>query len=164
MADLIFRRIALGSDHAGYELKESIKHLLLRHKISILDCGTNGPSSVDYPDYVVKVVERLHRGDADGGILVCGTGIGVSIVANKFPGIRAALCLDEYMVRMARLHNNANVLALGSRLRKEWDIELLDRIVRTWLTTGFEGGRHERRLRKILNIEKNVLDMMKIGV
>jgi ribose 5-phosphate isomerase B len=144
-------RIALGADHAGYELKDKIKLHLQRKGFEVYDDGTNSAESVDYPDYARKVGEDVSRERADMGILVCGSGIGMAIAANKVPGIRAANVNSEYEAQMSREHNNANVLALGARVLKE-DAAFL--IVDKWLSTQFAGGRHERRVEKIAAIEK----------
>lgn len=142
--------IALGSDHAGYPLKERIKEFLLSKGYRVIDFGTDSQESTDYPVFAREVCLAVQKGQAQRGILVCGTGIGMSIVANKFKGIRAALCLNEYMARMSRKHNDANVLCLGDRVLGE---ELALSIVEAWLSTDFEGGRHERRVRLIWEIE-----------
>lgn len=142
-------KIALGADHGGYELKEKIKeHLLEREDIEILDMGTDSNESVDYPKYGHIVGEMVAMNKADFGIIICGTGIGISISANKVKGVRAGLCTDTTMARLTREHNDANVLALGARIIG--DVLALD-IVDTFLSTNFIGGRHQRR---IDNIEK----------
>jgi len=145
-------RIALGADHAGYELKDKIKLHLQRKGFEVYDDGTNSGESVDYPDYARRVGEDVSRERADMGILVCGSGIGMAIAANKVPGIRAANVSSEYEAQMSREHNNANVLALGARILKE---DTAFRIVDKWLSTQFAGGRHERRVEKITAIEKD---------
>jgi ribose 5-phosphate isomerase B len=143
--------IALGSDHGGLALKEAIRSFLLDRGVTILDLGTDSPESVDYPDFGEKVARAVARGEADRGIVLCGTGIGISIAANKIPGIRAALVTDTFMARMAKEHNDANVLALGGRiLSAEQGCEL----VAAWLDATFEGGRHQGRLDKITALEK----------
>ncbi|HHN65168.1 MAG TPA: ribose 5-phosphate isomerase B [Nitrospirae bacterium] len=146
-------RIAIGSDHAGLELKNFIKDILIQKGLEPLDFGTNEDSSVDYPDFGEQVSSAVSRGDVERGILICGTGIGMSIVANKFPGIRATLCHDEYTARMSRLHNDSNILVLAGRLLER---DMAVRILETWLVTPFEGGRHLRRLDKIMKIEKRI--------
>ena len=146
--------IALGADHAGWELKEALKAWLIENGHQILDFGTHSPESVDYPDYALQVGEAVASGKADRGLLVCGTGIGMAMTANKVPGIRAALCSDPFMARLSREHNDANVLALGGRLM---DGELGLEILQMWLGTEFAGGRHERRLAKIAQIESRFL-------
>lgn len=139
-------RIALGADHAGFPAKESIKKYLLETGYPIEDLGTWSDESVDYPDYARRVAERVTRGDDRFGILVCGTGIGMSIAANKVEGIRAALAHDGATARMAREHNDANVLTLGGRVVS--DAQAIE-IVRDFLETQFAGGRHQRRIDKI---------------
>ena len=145
-------KIAIGSDHAGYELKEEILHLLASQQIEFLDFGAFSTESVDYPDYGIKVAEAVAAGEFDLGILVCGSGIGMSIVANKVPGIRAALCIDTYCAKFSREHNNANILVLGGRVvSKDTALD----IVKTWLSTDYPGEhRHARRIEKISEIEK----------
>ena len=145
-------KIAIGSDHGGYELKQKfIEELKNQYQVEVIDCGCDSTDSVDYPDYGRKVGETVVSGQADRGIVICGTGLGISISANKVPGVRAALCTNEYMAMMTRKHNNANVLALGARVVGD---ELAKDILRVWLTTEFEGGRHQRRLDKISGIEE----------
>ncbi len=138
--------ISIGSDHGGFLLKEEIKKHLGGKGYNVLDRGTNSESSCDYPDYALPVVKDILEGKVSRGILICGTGLGMSMFANRFRGIRAALCLNEYMAKMSRLHNNSNVLVLGGRVI---GVELAKSIVDTWLSTEFEGGRHERRLGKM---------------
>jgi ribose 5-phosphate isomerase B len=135
--------IALGADHGGYELKEIIKKHLQDQGYEIIDYGTDSAESVDYPEYGFKVGEAIIKGQASLGIVVCGTGIGISISANKVKGIRAALCTDSYMARMAKEHNNANILALGARVVGQG---LALEIVDTFLKTSFSGSRHSRRI------------------
>ncbi len=148
-------RIALGCDHGGFELKEYVKgYLENRGDVEVLDLGTYSTESVDYPEYAARVAHAILKGEADRGILMCGTGIGISISANKFKGIRAALCHDGYTARMSRLHNDANVLAMGGRTTGK---EVATDMVRIWLETPFEGGRHQRRLDKIRQIEEGKL-------
>jgi ribose 5-phosphate isomerase B len=144
-------KIALGSDHGGFELKEYIKEYLEKKGIEYVDYGTGSTESVDYPEYGYKVAKAVKNGECDRGIICCGTGIGISISANKVPGIRCALCSDTYSARMSREHNNANILALGGRVvGKDLALEIVD----VWLRTEFQGGRHERRVNKIADIEK----------
>ncbi|PIP36342.1 MAG: ribose 5-phosphate isomerase B [Desulfobacterales bacterium CG07_land_8_20_14_0_80_52_14] len=138
--------IAIGCDHAAYALKEAIKKFLLQKGIEIVDVGTNGEDSVDYPDFGEKVATMVSLKKVPRGILICGTGIGMSMVANRFPGVRAALCSGMYSAAMSRRHNDANILALGSRVIGEG---LALEIVRVWLDTPFEGGRHQIRVNKI---------------
>ncbi len=143
-------RIALGSDHGGYNLKETIKKYLEEQSIVTHDFGTFNAQKVDYPDYACQVAKAVAAGEYDRGILCCGTGIGISIAANKIPGIRAALCHDTFSARASREHNDANILALGERVIGPG---LALDIVAVWLATGFNGGRHARRLEKIKAIE-----------
>lgn len=143
--------IAVGSDHAGLEMKNEIINLLTELGHEYTDYGTNIPQSVDYPDFGELVSEAVSQGKADKGILICGTGIGMSIVANKFPNIRASLCNELFSAKMSRLHNDANILVLGGRIIGK---DLAKEITRIWLTTSFEGGRHENRLKKIKLIEE----------
>lgn len=143
--------IVIGSDHGGLSLKEAVTRYLVGRDIQISDIGTDNGDSVDYPRFGLKVAEMVASGSADLGILVCGTGIGMSIAANKVPGIRAALATDVFMGRMAKEHNNANILVLGGRVLDEK--EACD-IVAAWLDSTFEGGRHQGRLDQIAEIEK----------
>jgi ribose 5-phosphate isomerase B len=142
--------IAIGCDHAGVELKKEIISLLHDLHIECADYGTNRTESVDYPDFGEKVSEAVSSGKIEKGILICGTGIGMSIVANKFPGVRASLCNGIFTAKMSRLHNNANVLVLGGRVIGK---DLAKEIVRIWVNTPFEGERHANRLAKITLIE-----------
>ncbi len=145
--------IAVGSDHGGFELKEAVKALLVERGIPVLDVGTDNGDSVDYPDFGEKVARKVSTGEAEKGVLVCGTGIGMSIVANKFPGVRAALAADPYMAKMAKQHNNANILVLGGRVI---DRDEAREMVAAWLDSAFEGGRHQGRLDKIAALEKEL--------
>lgn len=145
-------RIFLGADHAGYELKEHVEALLAAMGHDVTDVGTDGTDSVDYPDYAEKVARAVAAGDADVGVLVCGTGLGMAVAANKVPGVRAIQASDPEMARMARLHNDANVLTLPGRYIGP---ERAAEVVRTFLETPFEGGRHQRRVEKIEAIENN---------
>jgi ribose 5-phosphate isomerase B len=147
--------IAIGSDHAGVALKDLIVGLLTDLKVSHEDLGTNGSDPVDYPDYGAKVAEAVSQGRADRGILICGSGVGMSIVANKFPRVRAALCSDPQVAKTSRAHNDANVLVLGERVL---DPEGGLAIVRAWLDTPFDGGRHARRVEKIAELERRFCD------
>lgn len=142
-------KIAIGSDHAGVNLKEIIKSSF--KNIDFTDVGTHNKDSCDYPDYIGLVAREVLSGSSEKGIAICGTGIGASIVANKFPGIRAALCTNCFMAEMSRRHNDANVLVLGARILGE---DLALRIVQIWISSPYEGGRHQRRLDKIAEIEK----------
>ncbi|KAB3539718.1 ribose 5-phosphate isomerase B [Alkaliphilus pronyensis] len=144
-------KIAIGSDHGGYELKKIIKKHLQGKAIKLKDFGTNTTDSCDYPDFALAVAEAVANGDYDRGVLICGTGIGISIAANKVPGIRCALVSDCFSAKATRQHNDTNVLALGGRvLGQGLALEILD----TWLSTEFEGGRHSRRVDLISQIEK----------
>ncbi|MCK4519005.1 MAG: ribose 5-phosphate isomerase B [Candidatus Omnitrophica bacterium] len=143
--------VAIGADHGGYELKEAVKVYLESKMYKVKDYGTDSKESVDYPDFGLKVAKAVAEGEAETGILICTTGIGQSITANKVPGIRAALCLNEDQAKFSRLHNNANVIVFGARYTDEDKVkEMID----VYLTTGFDGGRHQRRLDKIAEIEK----------
>ncbi|MEM0926961.1 MAG: ribose 5-phosphate isomerase B [Planctomycetota bacterium] len=144
-------RIALGSDHRGVQIKARLSQALQDHKFLVLDEGTFGDRAVDYPDIAEAVARRVSSGDADRGILICGTGIGMAITANKFCGVRAAPCYDEVMVEMSRKHNNVNVLCLPGDLIGDRSI---DDLVLRWLQTDFDGGRHSDRLNKISRIER----------
>ncbi len=143
-------KIALASDHAGYAEKERLKPLLRDLGLEFEDLGTVSEESVDYPDYARKVAEEVAGGRADHGLLVCGSGTGMAITANKVPGVRAAVAWSEETARLARQHNDANILAIGARTTPPDDIP---KIVRAWFETTFEGGRHADRLKKISNIE-----------
>lgn len=142
--------LAIGSDHGGFELKEAIVKHLENKGVEFKDFGTYDASSVDYPDIASKVCKSILSGESENGILVCGTGIGISIAANKHKGIRAAVCSDEFSAKYTRLHNNANVLCLGGRVV---GTGLATELVDIFLNTGFEGGRHRTRLDKITDIE-----------
>jgi ribose 5-phosphate isomerase B len=152
-------KILVASDHGGFELKSKIVNLLKNKKIQVEDLGSDSSESVDYPDYALKVAERISRGQADAGVLVCGTGIGMCIAANKFKGVRAAVVSESYSARMAKEHNNANILCIGGRVLDPKtparpQSEPAEDIVAAWLDAKFEGGRHDRRLDKIRDIEK----------
>ena len=146
-------KIAIGSDHAGFVLKKEVLALLKRLSFEVTNCGTNDTSSVDYPDFGEKVSRLVSAGEVDRGILICGTGIGMSMVANKFPNVRASLCNDLFSAKMSRLHNDANVLVLGGRIIGK---DLAAEIVTTWMSTPFEGDRHLKRLHKIKKIEETL--------
>ena len=144
-------KITIGSDHGAVELKEEVKMVLHEFEdVRVTDVGTFGTESVDYPDIAEKVCADVVSGKADRGIVLCGTGIGISIAANKIDGIRAALCGDVYSAIMSRKHNDANVLAMGGRVT---GIGPAGEIVRAWVCTEFEGGRHEKRIAKLMAIE-----------
>ena len=145
--------IALASDHGGLQLKDAVKELLRERGLEFEDCGTDNGGSVDYPDFGEKVARKVAAGAAEKGILFCGTGIGMSIVANKFPHVRAALVTDAFMARMAKVHNNANILVLGGRVLDENEAR---EMVTTWLDAAFEGGRHQGRLDKIAVLEQEI--------
>ena len=142
----LFKKICIASDHAGFQLKESIKDSLINKNISIIDLGPMNKNSVDYPDYAKRVSNRVKSKKSDVGILVCGSGIGMSISANKTKGIRAAVCYNSTSTRLSRQHNDANIIALGSRLTKK---KTALQLVTIFLKTKFEGGRHLRRVKKI---------------
>jgi len=144
-------QIGLACDHGGFELKEEIKTFLKSLGVEPIDMGTFNEDSVDYPDFGVLVAEKVSRGELERGILICGTGIGMAMVANKFPRIRAALANDLYSSRCSREHNDANILIIGGRIVGK---ELAKEIVKVWLETPFAGGRHKRRLEKIEELEK----------
>ena len=145
-------RIALASDHAGYVEKERLKALLEDLGVDFDDLGTVSEESVDYPDYARKVAEQVAQGRVEQGLLVCGSGTGMAITANKVPGVRAAVAWSEETARLARQHNNANVLAIGARTTPPADIP---NIVRVWFATEFEGGRHAARVAKISDVERS---------
>ncbi len=139
-------RIAIAADHAGYALKEILRRSLSDPANEVEDLGTHSDAPVDYPDFAAAVARRVAAGTCDRGILVCGTGIGMAMAANRVPGVRAAVVWDEQTVRLAREHNDANVLALGARVLP---VDLAISIVRSFLTTPFSGGRHQERLAKL---------------
>ncbi|HYE66208.1 MAG TPA: ribose 5-phosphate isomerase B [Pyrinomonadaceae bacterium] len=145
-------KVAIASDHAGYAEKERLKPLLRELGVEFEDLGTASEVSVDYPDYARKVAEAVARGAAAQGVLVCGSGTGMAITANKVPGVRAAVAWSEETARLARQHNDANVLAIGARTTPPEDIQ---KIVRAWFTTNFDGGRHAARVEKIKQIERS---------
>ncbi len=144
--NILFKKVCIASDHAGYKLKEIIKEHLINKYISIFDMGPFENKSVDYPDYAKKLAKRVKAKKSDIGILVCGSGTGMAISANKIKGIRAAVCYNIKSTRLSRQHNNANIIALGARLTKK-SVSL--KLVETFLKTSFEGGRHLKRIRKI---------------
>lgn len=144
-------KITIASDHAGFGLKSRILRYLTEKKVETADLGTAGRDSVDYPDYAVKVAKSVAQGASDRGILICGTGIGMSIAANKVPGVRAALCHNVATAEASRRHNDANVLVLGERVLDE---ETALQILETWLQSGFDAGRHQKRIEKIEAIEQ----------
>jgi ribose 5-phosphate isomerase B len=144
-------KIAVGSDHRGFQTKERLKNQLVNQGHDVSDCGAESEASSDYPDFTIPVCLKVARGEAERGILLCGTGIGMTMAANKIGGIRAALCHDELTAEMSRRHNDANVLCLPADLLSE---ELIRRMVDVWLTTPFEGGRHARRIAKVMAAER----------
>ena len=143
--------IGLACDHGGFELKEELKAFLKSSGLEAIDFGTFDETSVDYPDFGILLAQKVSKGEIERGILICGTGIGMSIVANKFPGVRAALVNDLYSARCSREHNDSNILVIGGRVVGK---ELAKEIARVWLNTSFAGGRHQRRLEKIEALEK----------
>jgi ribose 5-phosphate isomerase B len=143
--------VGLGADHAGFPLKEDLKAWLIGHGYDVVDLGAHSADSVDYPDYAAAVGSAVVAGKADRGVLVCGTGLGMAMAANKLLGVRAAACRDAYTARMSREHNDANVLALGARITgPAAAIEILE----TWLEAEFAGGRHARRVDKIVELDR----------
>ena len=142
----LFKKVCIASDHAGYKLKETIKNFLVFKNVSIIDLGPNSNNSVDYPDFAKKVSNRVKSKRSDVGILVCGSGTGMAITANKTKKIRAAVCYNLTSTRLSRQHNNANIIALGSRLTKK---STALKLISVFLSTKFEGGRHLRRVKKI---------------
>lgn len=147
--------LVVGSDHGGYALKMAVLEMLRERAVDCADFGTDSSDSVDYPDFAAKVASAVSSGKAELGILICGTGIGMSITANKFSGVRAALVHDEFTAQMAREHNNANILAMGGRVLTS---DQGKRLVEIWLDAEFEGGRHQNRLDKISAIEQQVIN------
>ena len=143
-------RIAVGCDHRGVHVRERVLELLQSFGQEVVDLGTKDRQEVDYPDIAAAVAVKVSRGEVDRGVLICGTGLGMCIVANKFPGVRAAPCHDELTVEIARRHNDLNVLCLSGEILGERNV---DRLVEIWLKTGFDGGRHARRVQKILDYE-----------
>lgn len=144
-------KVAIASDHGGIHIREEIKNLMDELQIPYEDFGCECPTSVDYPDYALPVAEKVAKGEFDRGILICGTGIGMSIAANKVKGVRCALCHDVYSAKLTRQHNDSNVLAMGERVIGPG---LAREIAQTWLTSEFEGGRHENRINKITAYEE----------
>ena len=144
-------KISIASDHAGYLEKNKLIDFLKKKKVEIINLGTDSGDSVDYPIYGQKVAKSIINNDSDRGIVICGTGIGISIAANRFRSIRATLCTSTIHAEMARKHNNSNILALGARIT---DMEEMKKIVDIWLNTKFEGGRHQDRIDKIENINE----------
>jgi len=146
-------RIAIGTDHRGFELRAKVVDLVKHLGHEAIDVGAFSADAVDYPDIAATVAWKVSRGEADRGILVCGTGIGMCIAANKVPGVRAAPCHDDITAELSRRHNDANILCLSADMLGE---RLIDRMVELWLATAFEGGRHARRIDKIIQLEHEV--------
>lgn len=144
-------KVAIGCDHAGIELKDAVREVLKEQGAQVIDLGTHERDSVDYPDYGAAVARAVVSGEADLGVVLCGTGIGISIAANKVPGARAALCHDTFSARMSREHNDANILAMGARIVGSG---LAQEIVRAWLGASFAGGRHQRRIEKLNQLDR----------
>lgn len=144
-------KIAIGNDHVAVEMKQIIREHLEGKGIAVIDCGTNSPERCDYPVYGEKVAGMVTKGQADLGIVICGTGVGISIAANKVKGIRAVVCSEPYSARLSREHNNTNILAFGARVVGS---ELAKMIVDAWLEAQFEGGRHQQRLNLIDSIQE----------
>jgi ribose 5-phosphate isomerase B len=146
-------RIAVGTDHRGFEIRAKVVESVERLGHEVEDMGTFSPEAVDYPDIAALVARKVSEGEVDRGILVCGTGLGMCIAANKFRGVRAAPCHDDLTAEMSRRHNDSNILCLSADLLGE---RLIDRMIELWLTTPFEGGRHARRVEKILELERRI--------
>ena len=147
------KKIAIASDHGGFDLKESVIYSMREKDLEIDDLGPSSDDSVDYPDYGIKIAQAIIEQKVERGIVICGTGVGMSIVVNRFPGIRGTLCSDAYTAKMCREHNDSNILIMGGRVISK---DLALEIVRIWLKTEFEGGRHQRRLDKINEINANL--------
>src|SRR5215475_3595481 len=145
-------KVAIASDHRGYHLKEKVISLLKAKGHEVIDDGPSTDESVDYPDFAALVASKVSSGAVDRGVLICGTGIGMAITANKFPGVRAAACADEVTAELSRLHNDLNVLCLSGDMLSSRTTELL---IERWMTTEFEGGRHQRRVEKIRQLEQH---------
>jgi ribose 5-phosphate isomerase B len=146
-------KIVLGSDHAGFKLKADLRDYLVEQNIAVFDMGVEEKTPADYPEIARAVAEKISRKEFERGILICGSGIGMSIVANRFPGVRAALCHDLYTARMSREHNDANLLVLGGRLIGKG---LAREMIKVWLESVFQGGRHQRRLDQIESLDKEM--------
>lgn len=145
------KKIAIGSDHAGYEAKERAKHALASLGADVVDKGTDSAASVDYPDFSAAVGLAVAQGEVERGVLICGSGIGVSIAANKIAGVRAAVCWNEETARLARQHNDANVLCIGARFIEP---DLAARMIQAFVETAFEGGRHQQRVEKLTKLDE----------
>ena len=146
-------KIVIGNDHTALEMKEAIKAHLEENGYEVLDLGTNSTDSCDYPVYGEKVGRAVVDGEADLGIAICGTGVGISLAANKVKGVRACVCSEPYTAKLSRMHNDSNVLAFGARVV---GVELAKMIVDEWLNASFEGGRHQRRVDMLMDIENHV--------
>jgi len=151
-------RIAIGTDHRGFSLRTNLVDLLHRLGHEVDDVGTYSPEAIDYPDVAAQVAGKVSRGEVERGILVCGTGLGMCIAANKFHGVRAAPCHDDITAELSRRHNDSNVLCLSADLLGE---RLIDRMIEIWLAAPFEGGRHQRRVQKITDLEHRVAEEMR---
>ncbi|MGA2796758.1 MAG: ribose 5-phosphate isomerase B [Thermoguttaceae bacterium] len=146
-------RIAIGTDHRGFSLRAKLVDMLHQVGHEVVDIGTFTPDAIDYPDIAAQVADKVSRGEVERGILVCGTGLGMCIAANKFPGVRATPCHDDITAELSRRHNDSNVLCLSADLLGE---RLIDRMIEIWLAAPFEGGRHQRRVQKITDLEHRV--------
>ncbi len=146
-------RIALGTDHRGFSLRSKLIDLLNQAGHEVVDIGTFTPDAIDYPDIAAQVADKVSSGEVERGILVCGTGLGMCIAANKFPGVRATPCHDDITAELSRRHNDSNVLCLSADLLGE---RLIDRMIEIWLAAPFDGGRHQRRVQKITDLERRV--------
>ncbi len=146
-------KVGIASDHAGYRMKEFIKKKLREKGFEVIDFGTDSEERVDYPDYAAKLAEKISSGELEKGILICGTGVGMSIVANKYPNVRAGLAYSDEVAELIARHNNANIICLGGRTMT---MEEGFKRVLIWLSTGFDGGRHERRINKISDLERRL--------
>lgn len=151
-------RIAVGSDHRGHAIRSKVVELLQRLGHEVQDLGPTTSDPVDYPDFAALVAQRVSTGEVERGILICGTGLGMCIAANKFPGVRAAPCHDDLTAEMSRRHNDLNVLCLSADMLGE---RLIDRMIEIWLTTPFEGGRHARRVEKICALERQASQILR---
>ncbi len=147
------KKISIGCDHGGFQLKQHVVNFLKSKNFEVLDLGCFNTDSVDYPDYGAKAAQAVAQGQVDAGVVICKSGVGMSIVANKVSGVRAALCLNEKMAEMSRRHNDANVICFGSEYVDE---KLADQILERWLSTDFEGGRHMERVKKIKRLDDSL--------
>lgn len=151
-------RIAIGTDHRGFSLRTKLVDLLSQAGHEVVDIGTFSPDAIDYPDIAAQVADKVSRGEVERGILVCGTGLGMCIAANKFPGVRATPCHDDITAELSRRHNDSNVLCLSADLLGE---RLIDRMIEIWLAAPFDGGRHARRVQKIVDLEHRIEEEMR---